>query len=171
MARWAQVSRRLVAGTLVVAGGLTAAVLIGAAAFISRHVTAQTAPADTAAAEMDRQKGRFAGQTPLREVRDGREPLAHPTGGRRSEWAQSLHALISDPRSSRLVRVDVPLAVLRVAKRGGFRYLGELTPGHADTEFEQDRIDLQLDEIDGHGAILILDHSHGSGARIVMWVE
>jgi hypothetical protein len=79
-----QVSQRIVAGAAVVAGRLMAAVLIGVAAFISRHVTAQTVPADTAAAEMKRQEARFSGQTPLREVRDGREPLAHPAGGRSS---------------------------------------------------------------------------------------
>ena len=146
-------SQGIVAGTAVVAGGLTAAVLIGTAAFISRHVTAETVSADTAAKEIQRQETRFAGQTRLREVRDGREPLAHPAGGARLRAGALLRALISDPRSRRLVRVDVPLAVLWVA------------------EFEQDRIDLRLDQIDGHGPLLIVDHSHPSGARILMWVE
>lgn len=41
-----------------------------------------------------------------------------------------------------MVRVDIPLAVLRIAKRGGFRYLGELTPLLEDSEFETDRVDL-----------------------------
>jgi hypothetical protein len=41
----------------------------------------------------------------------------------------------------------------------------------ADTEFEADRVDLPLQDIDQSGPILLVDHAHASGARILMWVE
>ena len=49
--------------------------------------------------------------------------------------------------TARIVREDLPIAVLRVFKGAGFKYLGELTPLRGDTEFERDRVDLTLDDI------------------------
>jgi len=82
-----------------------------------------------------------------------------------------LRALISDVRSHRLLRVDLPLPVLRVAKRAGLRHLGELRPLQGDTEFEGDRLDLPLADFVGHGPVLLVSHSHPTGARVVVWVE
>jgi hypothetical protein len=160
----------LVAG-VVILGGLGLAMLAGSATFIRRHVTAQTASSDAAARELDREATLFAGQRPLREVRDGQPPVARMLPDHSLEPGRSLRALVADVRSRRIVRVDVPLAVLRVAKGGGFRYLGELTPLLDDTEFEADRVDLPLQEMDWRGPILLVDHGHADGARILVWVE
>ena len=70
------------------------------------------------------------------------------------------------------MHVDVPVSLLKVVKREGLRYLGELTPLLDDTEFERDRIDLPLQDLsDGRGPVLVADHVHASGARIVLWAE
>ena len=160
-----------VVAALVILGGLGVGLLASAASFIRRHVAAAPALADAAATEIEGQAARFVGQQPLREVRDREAPVAHPLSDGAQESGRSLRALISDVRSGRVVRVDVPLAVLRVAKRKGFQYLGELTPLLADTEFEADRVDLALKDIDRRGPLLLVDHVHSSGARILMWVE
>jgi len=153
----------------ILLGGVGLGLLASSAAFIRRHVTAEPAAVDVAAHELDREVARFAGKQPLREIGDGQTPL--PGGFREPSVnrGRRLHALISDVRSSRMVRVDIPLALLRVAKRRGFRYLGELTPLLEDTEFETDRVDLSLGDIDR--PVLIVDHAHESGARILMGVE
>jgi hypothetical protein len=83
---------------------------------------------------------------------------------------KTLRALIYDARSGRLIKDDVSFAVLRVFKSAGFRYLGELTPTRDDTEFEQDRVDVTLGDIEHHGG-LILDHHHEDGAHIIIWAE
>jgi uncharacterized membrane protein len=155
----------------VILGGLGVGFLATAASFIRRHVSAEPASADAAATEIESQAARFVGQQPLRDIRDGQAPVPHWLSEGAQEPGRSVKALISDVRSRRVVRVDVPLAVLRVAKRRGFRYLGELTPLLADTEFEADRVDLPLGDIDRHGPILVVDHAHASDARILMWVE
>jgi hypothetical protein len=159
-----------VVATSVVLAGVGLAILVGTASFVRRHVTSQTASPTAAAAEIERQLTHFAGQQPLREIRDGQDPLKHPPPGS-STPAHTLRALIFNARSHHLVHVDIPFAVLRFMKGGGFRYLGELTPLQDDTEFERDRIDLPLPEVDGQGTMLLVDHSHPSGARILVWVD
>ncbi|PYQ55089.1 MAG: hypothetical protein DMF78_03365 [Acidobacteria bacterium] len=160
----------VVAATVVLAG-LGLGVLAGAARFVRGHVRSDVTSADRAGAELDGEMARFAGQPPLREIRDGQEPLKARAPTIIGEPTRFLRARFSDVRSHRIVRVDLPLRLLRIAKRGGFRYLGELTPLQDDTEFEGDRIDLPLEEIVGHGPLLIVSHSHASGARIVAWVD
>jgi hypothetical protein len=160
-----------VAAAMVTLAGLGFAALAGTARFVRRHVTSETTSAQAAGSELDRAAARFAGQPPLREIRDGQEPLKALTPTVQGEPTHFLRALISDARSHRVVRVDLPLAVLKVAKRGGLRYLGELTPLQGDTEFEGDRVDLPLAEFVGHGPMLLVSHSHATGARIVVWVD
>jgi hypothetical protein len=158
----------LLAGGISLAGvGLC---LVGSSVgFIRRHVRAEAVAGDVAAREIDRAAARFAGEQPLREIRDGQVPLRGGVRNTSPRRARGLHALISDVASTRIVRVDVPLSLLRVAKRGGFRYLGELTPLLEDTEFETDRVDVSLGELDRPK--LVVDHAHEDGARILMWVE
>ena len=52
---------------------------------------------------------------------------------------------------------------------GGVGLGGELTPLLEDTEFETDRVDLSLAELDQPD--LVVDHAHDDGARILMRVE
>ena len=72
--------------------------------------------------------------------------------------------------SSHFVKEDVSFAILRVFKSAGFGHLGELTPTRDDTDFEQDRVDLTLQDVEKDGG-LILDHHHHSGSRIIVWTE
>ena len=160
----------VVAATVALAG-LGLAGLAGAARFVRGHVTSDTKSAEEASQELDRQAARFAGQPALREIRDGGEPIKAPAPTVQGEPTRFLRARFFEPHSHRLVRADLPIALLRVVKRDGFRYLGELTPLQTDTEFEGDRIDLPLAEIVGHGPLLVVSHSHASGARVVAWVD
>jgi hypothetical protein len=152
-------------------GALGVGIVAGSVRYIQRHVAAEVVPSEMAAAELDRQALRFLHQEPLREIRDGHEPLRHLVSSASPGSRNSVRALISDARSGRLVRASMPLGVLRIAKRSGFRYLGELTPLLQDTEFESDRIDISVAELEQRGPGLLIDHAHRSGARILMWVE
>jgi hypothetical protein len=163
--------RETVVAAAVVLAGLALAGLAGTARVVHHHVRSDEASPEAAARELDLELARFAGTAPLRVVRDGQEPLKARPPTIIGEPTHFLRALLSDARSHRMVRVDLPLRLLRVVKRDGFRYLGELTPLQTDTEFERDRIDLPLAEIVGHGPLLVVSHSHASGARVVAWVD
>src|SRR5207253_10671503 len=67
---------------------------------------------------------------------------------------------------ARIVRDDLPIAVLRVFKGAGFKYLGELTPLRGDTEFERDRVDLTLDDIRHHAGLVLSHHQDRKSTRL-----
>src|SRR5262245_24951203 len=158
------------AAAFIVCSGLALAAGVGIASLLRSQVTSRPATED-AGRELDRAAARFAGQAPLRVIRDGQAPLKAPSPTIIGEPTRFLRALVSDARSRRLVRVGLPLRLLRMVKGDGFRYVGELTPLQPDTEFERDRIDLPLEDILRHGPMLVASHSHPSGSRLVVWVE
>ena len=159
------------AAVAVTLAGLGAAVLVGTARVVRHHVRSDAASPEAAAREMDLVCARFADRAPLRVVRDQRDPLCARAPTIIGDPTHVLRALLFDARSGRVVRADLPLRLLRVVKSDGFRYVGELTPLQADTALERDRIDLPLAEIVGHGPLLVVDHAHPDGSRIVAWVE
>ena len=150
--------------------GLMLAAGIRAIVFVYQHVQEQAVTADAARSELAAVEARFAGETPIVDVRDGDELVVRRTNRAASRDATTLRAVIYDAATNRVVRDDLPLAVLDVFKGAGFRYLGELTPLRGDTDFERDRIDLTLDDI-RHHAGLVLNHRHETGSQIIIWVE
>jgi hypothetical protein len=160
-----------IAAAAVTLAGLGAAVLVGTARLVRHHVRSEPTSSGEAGLEMDRVLAHFPRQAPLRVIRDGQEPLRARAPTIIGDPTHFLHALLFDARSGRVVRADLPLRLLRILKTEGFRYVGELTPLQSDTEFERDRIDLPLSEIVAHGPLLVVDHSHPSGARLVAWVD
>ena len=149
---------------------MIAAASIRAVVFLYQHVQEQPVTAQAARSELTAIEARFAGEMPLIDVRDGREPVVQQTKPASTRDATTLRAVIYDAATARIVRDDLPIAVLRVFKGAGFKYLGELTPLRGDTEFERDRVDLTLDDI-RHHAGLVLSHRHDTGSHIIIWVE
>ena len=150
--------------------GLMLAAGIRAILFVYQHVQEQTVTSEAARSELTAVEARFAGETPLIDVRDGHGLAVRRTNREASRDATRLRAVIYDAATNRIVRDDLPLAVLDVFKGAGFRYVGELTPLRGDTDFERDRIDLTLDDI-RHHAGLVLNHRHETGSQIVIWAE
>jgi len=162
--------RSIAASAAIIGGGLIAAASIRAVVFLYQHVQEQPVTAQAARSELTAIEARFAGEMPLIDVRDGHEPVVQRTKPATTRDATTLRAVIYDAATARIVRDDLPIAVLRVFKGAGFKYLGELTPLRGDTEFERDRVDLTLDDI-RHHAGLVLSHHHDTGSHIIIWVE
>jgi hypothetical protein len=153
-----------------VGGGLLLAVGIRALVFVYEHVQEQPITADAARSELSAVEARFAGETPLIDVGAEHQFVVQRTTSAGSRDATTLRAIIYDAATGRIVRDDLPVAVLRVFKGSGFTYLGELTLMRGDTDFERDRVDLTLDDIRHHVG-LVLNHRHDSGSHIVIWSE
>jgi hypothetical protein len=159
--------------TLIVAGlAATAGIAITVgSAFFFRHHQSQTASAQTAEAEFQRLRTRFAGQRPLLDMQ-ARRVAADAAQPRGTTTLHSFHTVIFDTRGAqRMVRITVPYRVGRLlARRGGFRRLGELT-FLDDTEFDPEPIQLAIDQVEGHGPGLIVDYRHPTGGQFIAWVD
>ena len=159
--------------TLIAAGLAAAAVIaiIAGSAFFFQHHHSQTVSAQTAEAEFQQLRARFAGQRPLLDMHS-RSVLPEAAEPRAGATLHSFHTVIFDTRGEqRMVRITVPYRVGRLfAGRGGFRWLGELT-FLDDTEFDPEPIQLAIDQVAAHGPGLIVDYRHPTGGQFIAWVD
>jgi hypothetical protein len=158
----------------LIAAGLAAtigiAIVVGSA-FFFRHHHSHRVSAQTAEAEFKRLRAQFANQRPLLDMNARRVPAdaVQPQAGAK---LHSFHTVILDTRGEqRMVRITVPYRVGRLfARRGGFRWLGELT-FLDDTEFDPEPIQLAIDQVEGRGPGLIVDYRHPTGGQFIAWVD
>ena len=158
----------LVVGVAAMTVGIT--IIAGVALFFFRHHRSEQASAQTAEAEFQTLRTRFADQRPLLDMRE-RRPLADVSQSRTSAPLHSFHTVIFDTRGGQpIVRITVPYRFGRLFGRDGFRWLGELT-FLDDTEFDPEPIQLLVDQIERHGPGLIADYRRTSGGQFIAWVE
>ena len=160
-------------GLLAVGIGASMAVvaLIAGAAFFFQHRESQRASAQTADAEFQRLRARFANQRPLLNMYE-RRSVSDVAGPQAEAPLHSFNTIIFDTRGGeRIVRITVPYRFARFFGRGaGFRWLGELT-FLDDTEFDPEPIQLSLTQVERHGPGLMVDYRHPSGGQFIAWVE
>jgi hypothetical protein len=158
----------------LIAAGLAATfgiVIIAGSAFFFRHHHSKKVSAQAAEAEFQLLRSRFVDQRPLLDMH-ARCVLPDAAQRRAGTTLHAFHTVIFDTRGEqRMVHITVPYRVGRLfARRGGFRWLGELT-FLDDTEFDPERIQLALDQVEGHGPGLIVDYRRPTGGQFIAWVD
>jgi hypothetical protein len=166
--------RSIVIGMTISAGLAAIAVAVSVGAFIYRHHDSKYVPQAAAEAEFERARRPFARQRPTVEVRDGADPVVSPRSAsamrEHGAAAHTLHTLVFESRTGKLVRISLPFRVVRLMHPNGFTYLGGLT-FLEDTEFDSDRVLLTLDDIERDEPTLVVDHRHPGGGRFLVWVD
>jgi len=155
--------------SILIAALIVAAVAViiaigGVAMFIHDHVNSEVVEAVGADAEFAQARARFAGKTPLLELR-GNQPIIHRDATAPRRPVQSLHMLAFDARQHKISRVDVPGWLLRVMSAGGRFRIANLEVFDSD---EDNR--LTLEDLERHGPGLVLD-AERSGGRALVWIE
>src|SRR5262245_57365844 len=107
------ISIAIAAAMIVVLLGIA---LVGTAVFVfRRHVDAQFVSSRTADQEFSETRARFAGQQPLIEIpHGGGEPVIHRREATTTEL-RALRVLAFDPEAGKLVHVNLPFWLLRLA--------------------------------------------------------
>jgi hypothetical protein len=160
----------LIAAVIIV-GMLAAAAVGGTAYFFYNHIHTQSAETADAAREFEAARGRFAGQQPLIEMRRGdEEPVLHKELLKSDATARrldTLRVLAYDPDEEKLVRISIPMWLLRLApstKRMSFL-------SDNGIEFDSERVRLTLEDLERRGPGLILDHKDRRGSLVLVWTE
>jgi hypothetical protein len=142
--------------------------ILGTVVYVFRsHVNAQFVSRETAQQEFQRTRQRFAGQEPLIDLSNGsHSPVIHErTGG--GAQIETVHALAFDPAAGKLVRVNLPFWLLRMAPSRNFRFRSE-----DDFDFDSDRLHLTVDDLERAGPGLILDtRDPRKGTLVLVWAE
>jgi hypothetical protein len=138
----------------IVITGIVCVALVGSAAywFYHQHVETRFVAVESAAQEFRRERARFTGQRALLEIRLGREPIVHRPDPAQSKSAnlETLHALVYEPATGKLVRANIPFWLLRFVRRGRI----DLPAG---ARLDSDPAHFTVDDLERHGPGLILD--------------
>jgi hypothetical protein len=133
--------------------------------FVSHHVQARHATAAEAFRAFDDAHAKFKDDKPIFDM----DSLEHPRQMR--EWsalpesatkASDVWVLAWDPDRERLARVSIPFWILRLGKRkidistGGFNF---------------DRLELDVNELQRVGSVLLFDFRTPSGERVLIWTQ
>jgi hypothetical protein len=149
--------------------GLVALLAIAGAGvyFVSRHIDVEQATDADALRTLDLARSRFGEQRPLYQVDGSQRP--QPTGmlGRLPQSTvrpDHLMILAWDPANERLVRVSLPFWLLKVG-----RHKFEL---RSEAEgFDLSELDLDINELERVGPVLVFERRDASGQRILAWTE
>jgi hypothetical protein len=161
----------ILAAVLIVIVMLGAAAVGGSIYFFYSHIR-QTPTEDTEADDrFARERQRLSNRRPLIEIDDRDEPvILRPdptTQAARDARLRTLRVLVYEPREQRMVDVDIPFWLLRVMPSGGrFSFLND----HG-IDFDSERTRLTVEDLERHGAGLVLDHRDRRGAQVLVWTE
>lgn len=156
---------------------LALVVLVGGGIYMFRqHVQTEQASSQEVQNEFEQARQRFAGQQPLVEVRktdsDNGQVVVHKpldTAVRQTN-IRSIRVLAYDPREGRLVRVDVPVWLARMAmSQPGGPGRRRISVNGESVEF--DAGNLTFEDVERHGPGLIVDTGSGRGGQVLVWAE
>lgn len=153
----------LIAAVVVVA--VLAAAIVGSTAFFFfRHISTQSTSSENAAVEFARARQRFTGGQPLIEFKNDR-PVVHRSDRASTENIETLQVLAYDDDERKLVRVNIPFWLLRLAPSKNVRFLDN------NLDFDADKAQLTVDDLRRHGPGLILDQRDRRGTQVLVWAE
>lgn len=155
-------------------GGVAAAGLIGVIAlagagvyFVSRHVQAEPTSTVEAIASFDSVAGTFSGRRALYELDAQDRPVlttqlsSLPTA---AESPSSLMVQFWNPAEERLVRLTLPFWLLRFNPN-------HISAGHSHRDFDLHQLQLDVDQLERIGPMLVLDYRNQDGVRVLLWTK
>jgi hypothetical protein len=117
--------------------------------------------------EFEQVRARFTEGRPLIEVEGDdmeRVRINHPPESAPRQPVKDLNLLVWTPDEDKLVRLSLPLWLLRF-NASGFH----VTTREGDVSFERFR--LTVEDVERHGPGLVLDHESRDGERVLIWAE
>ena len=154
---------------LVAVVGLGLVSVIGMAGFglyfVSRHVQAGPSTSTDAFQEFDRARARFAEGRAIFELDDRERPKQVRQFGElptASAKADVVWILAWDPDRERLMKMSLPFWMLR---------LGRQKIDIASGGFDFERLELDVNELERVGPVLLFDLHTGSGKRVLIWTQ
>jgi hypothetical protein len=161
---------------LIILGIVIFVVIVGAGIIgtfgyiVYRQMDVQTAAVPSPDEEFAGARERFEGQVPFIEL-----PARHGEGAPIVHWDQmakdptplsGLRVLAWGPRDKKIVRLTLPMWLLRISGRKGVQLSDRDMPLGSDV-----RLNVTAEELERHGPGLILDYTSPGGERVLVWAE
>jgi hypothetical protein len=149
----------------IVAVVLMVAVVGGSVYWVTRHIDTQATSDASAEDELSRTRVRFGGQQPLLEIRGRDDVVVHRdtrrAGAQHTELT-TLHVIAFDPDKRKIVRVNMPFWLLRLAPSGRLRF------GASSVDAS---VRLTLEDVEASGPGLLVDGRAPDGQQFIVWTE
>jgi hypothetical protein len=136
--------------------------------FVASHIETKTSTMAEAFQEFDRAKAMLGGQKPLFELDEREHPRltrqlsAMPTSTTKPEY---LWILAWDPdNEGRLIKLNLPFWLLRFGNR-------KIQVLDHESGFNFERLNLDVNELERVGPLLLVDHRARSGERVLVWTK
>ena len=133
--------------------------------FVRNHITAGTATPAQAFKAFDAASARFKDTKPIYDVDDRRHPKQLrqfsdlPTSPERAEF---VWMLAWDPDKQRLVKLSLPFWLLK---------FGRQKIDISDDGFDFQRMQLDVNELQRVGPVLLFDYKSPAGERVLIWTQ
>ena len=145
---------------IVAAGGLFFAV-----SFFRQSMEVTPMSASSAEQEFDAVRARFAGRQPLFQIVDDRaQMVSDPSAKPAATSPGAIHILAWDQDEEQLVKFSIPFWLLRL-KSGPIR-VSQYAAG-----FEDRGLSFRVEDLERHGAGLLLDLPEQRDGRVLIWAE
>jgi hypothetical protein len=157
----------IVLGILFVFVVLAIGGVIFMVSFFQNSMSIAEMSVDSADAEFDKVRARFAGKQPLIQLVDGRPQYVGDRGAPSPPATtplKSMHVMAWDDDERKLVTFSLPFWLLRM-KSGPIR-LSAYSQGWDDRG-----VSFRVEDIEKHGPGLLMDLSELAEGRVVIWVE
>jgi len=135
--------------------------------FVSQHVSTGRTTTTDALQAFETERAHFKDQRPLLEVDNLQKPriarpLAdYPTSAIRPE---DLCVLAWNPEDERVVRVSLPFWLLKLGHR-------KVDVMDGSNGFDLDRLNLDINELERIGPVLVVDMQGPTGQRVLVWTK
>ena len=134
--------------------------------FVTSHISTKQTTSSDAFQTFDTARAKFKDQKPLLEIDDHDKPRlpkalsTFPTSPKRPE---ELCVLAWDPEDERVVQVSLPFWLLKLGRRKV-----DVTGTRG---IDLDRLNIDVQELERIGPVLILDLHAPSGQRVLVWTK
>ncbi len=137
---------------------------------VYRQMDVRSVPAQSPDEDFAKEKARFADQVPFIEIPAGdleSTPIVHREQmAKEPTTLNSLQVLAWGPRDKKLVRLTLPMWLLRLSGSRGVHLSNRDAPLSSDMS-----LNVTAEELERHGPGLILDITTPHGERVLVWAE
>jgi hypothetical protein len=135
--------------------------------FVTHHIHSEHATGPDALRAFDGVIASFGSRQPLYELDESDEPrLVRPLASLPTSPTapETLWMLAWDPEQDHLVRIALPLWLLRIGSR-------KMQLTHRGAGFSIERLKLDADELARVGPAIVLDYRNQDGVRVLLWTQ
>jgi hypothetical protein len=135
--------------------------------YFTRHIQMREASPVVAARSFEEVKARFANQKPLIELDEHGDFLRSNLQRARPEnppAIDAMHMMVYEPDEGKIINFSIPWWLMRLQR-------GESVINFGGRDMNLEDLKLTIDDLEGFGPTLIVDHQNRNGERVLVWSQ